>query len=160
MHAWFPEAVEPVQWNVVFHRKAMTRWSSLIAMGQFKHVSAFAYLAGLKGWVLFDVQFARLRIVILPDTFDSRVIIGQVMKGNSVVLISRREGGGIRFFRFGFFCTTAIKHLLGLRGSTLRPDALFRSCLANGGELLDDTRPTGAGSRPQPGERAGAGSSS
>lgn len=136
MHAWFPEAIEPVQWNVVFHRKALSRWSSAIAMGHFKHVSAFAYLAGLKGWVLFDVQFSRLRIVVLPDTFDSRVILGQVMKGNAVILMSRREGGGIRFFRLGFFCTSAIKHLLGIRSSALRPSALFRECLRNGGELI------------------------
>jgi hypothetical protein len=139
MHAWFPEAVEPLQWNVVFHREAASRWSSAIAMGRFKHVSAFAYLQGLRGWVLFDVQFSRLRIVVLPDTPDSRVILGQVMKGNAVVEMKRAEGGGVRFFRAGFFCTIAIKHLLGIKTNALRPDRLYRDCLRLGGQLMPES---------------------
>jgi hypothetical protein len=140
MHAWYPEAIEPLQWNVVFHRKAKSWWSSSIAMGHFKHVSAFAYLQGLRGWVLFDVQFSKLRIVVLPDNQESQAILSQVMSGNAVVEMVRREGGGVRFFRVGFFCTIAIKHLLGLPGGALRPDRLYRDCLAHGGQLIHDTR--------------------
>jgi hypothetical protein len=34
----------------------------------------------------------------------------------------------------GFWCTLAIKHLVGIRTSSVRPDRLWRDCLAAGGK--------------------------
>lgn len=148
MQAWFPEAIEPVEWNILFHVEAAGRWSSLIAMGRFKHVSAFAYLGGLKGWVLYDVQFGRTRLVVLPDNADSRRVLSQVI-GNNVWIVMRRRDGRVPWFRFGFFCTVAIKHLIGLRSGALRPDALYRDCLAHGGVAVDGC-PENSGTEARP----------
>jgi hypothetical protein len=132
-----PGACEPSRWTIVFHRKAANRWFSLIAMGHFKHVSAFAWIPELRIWVVYDVGFRRTRIVVLPDNDASKAQLGAIIRGNAIVTMDVREGAA-PFFRFGLLCTTAIKHLIGLNCSPLRPDALFRHCIAQGGALSDD----------------------
>jgi hypothetical protein len=143
------DACEPQRWSVVFHRKAANRFFSLIAMGHFKHVSAFAWLPELRTWLLFDVGFRRTRIVALPDTAKSKAYLAAVIDGNAIVSMPVRDDA-LPIFRTGLFCTTAIKHLIGLSSGALRPDALFRHCLSHGGELSDDAgQGTGHSSRSQ-----------
>lgn len=128
---------EPGRWTVVFHRKAENRLFSLIAMGHFKHVSAFAWVPECQAWVHYDLGFRRTRITLLPDTTKSEAYLANLIAGNAIVTMPPCSGVP-RVFRFGLFCTTAVKHLIGIGGSALRPDALFASCLRNGGELSDD----------------------
>lgn len=137
MEALVLKGFEPERWTVVFHRSAQNWFFSVIAMGHFKHVSAFAWLPDLQVWLVYDVAFRRTRIVVLPDTPESKALLGRVIRGNAIVTMRRRDDA-LPIFRVGLFCTTAIKHLIGLRSGALRPDALFRSCLRNGGELSDD----------------------
>lgn len=137
MDVIFQEACEPRRWTVVFHRKAANRFFSLIAMGHFKHVSAFAWAPEMRVWIIYDVGFDRSRIAVLPDTEASKLLLQRIIAGNCIVTMEARGGNGTPF-RFGLFCTTAIKHLLGLGGSALRPDALFRLCVREGGTVSDD----------------------
>lgn len=137
MEPVYREAVEPQRWTLVFHRSAQNWVFSLIALGHFKHVSAFAWLPELKVWLVYDVTFRRTRLVVLPDTQESKSLICDVIRGNALVSMTVRHDA-FPIMRLGLFCTTAIKHLIGLRSGALRPDALFRLCVAEGGELSDD----------------------
>lgn len=128
---------EAMRWTVVFHREAENWLFSLIAMGRFKHVSAFAWVPECAVWLHYDVGFRRTRIIVLPDTAESKAYLGQLITGNAIVTMPVR-GDAVPLARFGLLCTTAIKHLIGLSCSALRPDALFASCLRHGGELSDD----------------------
>jgi hypothetical protein len=132
-----PGACEPSRWTVVFHRKAANRWFSLVAMGHFKHVSAFAWLPEMGVWLVYDVSFRRTKIVVLPDTPASKARLAALITGNAMITMPVREDA-VPIMRTGLFCTTAIKHLIGLRGGALRPDVLFRHCIAQGGALSDD----------------------
>ena len=139
---------EPGRWTVVFHRKAENWFFAAIAMGHFKHVSAFAWVPDCQAWVHYDLGFRRTRITLLPDTKKSEAYLAELITGNAIVTMPPRAGV-VRVFRLGLFCTTAVKHLIGIGGSALRPDALFASCLRNGGELSDDgsqNNPASAGS--------------
>lgn len=140
---------EPARWTVVFHRTASNWFFSAIAMGEFKHVSAFSWVPSLMVWVIYDVSFERTKIEILPDTEESKARLAQIIRGNCIVTMNVRHDA-VPLGRFGFFCTSAIKHLLGLRGGALRPDSLFRLCVANGGEVCDDEKRTGATTRSDP----------
>lgn len=151
----FPVAIEPVQWNVVFHPTAATAWMNRIPIGRFKHVSAFAYLAGLKGWVIYDVQLGATRIMVLPDIPQSMDVIRRLIDGCDVISMVRKEGGSTSW-RLGFWCVPAIKHLIGLRSGALRPDVLRRDCLRNGGTIVHVTPEIRASSDRS--ESAGAGS--
>lgn len=131
------EPAIPNRWSVVFHRKGYNRFFSLIAMGRFKHVSAFAWLPEMRVWLLYDVGFRRTVITVMPDNDGSKVVLADLIRGNCMVTLNAREGRP-HVARLGFFCTTAVKHLLGLSGGALRPDALFRLCVREGGEISDD----------------------
>ena len=151
------EPVVAARWTVVFHRKAENRFFGLIALGRFKHVSAFAWLPELGIWTFYDVGFRRTRIVHLADGVAAHAYIAGVVEGNAVVTVDVRDDG-LPLMRWGMFCTTGVAHLLGLRSGTLRPDALFRLLVANGGVVQDyGAKDTKDGSRSEPAGGAGAG---
>lgn len=130
-------ASEPTRWTIVFHRRAENWFFSLIAMGRFKHVSAFAWLPDVRVWLIYDLGFRRTRVMVLPDTEASKTYLRQVIAGNAIVTMPV-HADALPLMRLGLFCTSAVKHLIGLRSGALRPDALFASCLRHGGELSDD----------------------
>jgi hypothetical protein len=143
--------IEARRWTVVFHREAENWFFSLIAMGHFKHVSAFAWLPELGIWTFYDVGFRRTRLVHLADGVAAHAYIAGIVKGNCAVTVDVRSDS-LPLIRWGMFCTTGIAHLLGLRASTLRPDSLYRLLVANGGVVSDDVtqRTTADSCRPQP----------
>ncbi len=129
--------IEAKRWTVVFHRQAENRFFSAIAMGRFKHVSALAWIPELSQWWIYDVGFRRTRLRILEDGQIAQGVVAGIVRGNATVTIDVREDG-LPWMRLGLFCTTAVSHLLGLRCSALRPDALYRHLVAKGGVVRDD----------------------
>jgi len=161
--------VEPRRWTVVFHRKAENRFFDLIAMGHFKHCSAFAWLPELEIWVFYDVGFRLTRLTHIADGQFARATIGNLCQGNATVTIEARHDG-LPWIRWGLFCTTAVAHLVGIRCVSPRPDALYHRLIALGGDLRDDEpsrtapgrrrseprRPAGGGAERDDQEPAGA----
>lgn len=136
-----PDAIEPSEWFVVFHTKAMNRVFSALACGRFKHVSALGYCAGFKAWLLFDPQWSGLRITL--HSHDAmRKFFADYSRGCAVVKIARSTDAMRLSSRLGFYCVPAIKQLLGLRSGALRPSALYRQLLRNGGVLIDAGQPS------------------
>ena len=129
--------IEARRWTVVFHRKAESRFFDLIAMGHFKHVSAFAFIPELGIWTIYDVGFRRTRLIHLGDTDHAKTVLAHIVKGNCMVTIETREDN-LPLARWGLFCTTAIAHLVGVRSGALRPDRLFRHLVAYRGVVQDD----------------------
>lgn len=145
------KATEPARWTIIFHREAESWIFAALAMGKFKHVSAFAWLPDTRVWLHYDLGFRRTRITALPDTPASKAHLAQLITGNAIITMPVRTDAR-PIFRLGLFCTSAVKHLIGLRCGALRPDALFASCLRHGGELSDDAgqnNPAGARSEPR-----------
>ena len=117
---------------MVFHRRAENWFFAAIACGEFKHVSAFAFIPELGIWTVYDVGFRRTRLVHLADTDHAKTVLAHIIKGNCTVTIEASDRH-LPLMRAGLFCTTAIKHLIGVRSSALRPDRLFRHLVAQGG---------------------------
>jgi hypothetical protein len=142
--------IEPRRWTVVFHRKAHNRFFAAIALGEFKHVSAFAFVPEFGVWIIYDVGFRRSRIELLADTDHAKTIMANIIKGNCFVTIETSQEN-LPLMRLGMFCTTAIAHLIGIRSSALRPDRLFRHLVAAGGVVCDDeARDAQNRGRPEP----------
>jgi len=130
-----PDGFVPSDWYVVFHTRSSRRWLSWLAMGRFKHVSAFAYVPGFKAWLIYDVQWSGTQLALLPHPAGLSALMGYTA-GCEIIKMTRRRGGARGL---GFFCTTSIAHLLGLRCVALvRPDALYRCILRHGGEIIGD----------------------
>lgn len=142
--------IEARRWTVVFHRKAENRFFAAIALGEFKHVSAFAFIPELGIWTIYDVGFRRTRLTHLADTDHAKTILAHIVKGNCIVTVEAQDDN-LPLMRAGLFCTTAIKHLIGVRSSALRPDRLFRHLVAQGGVVCDDgSREATDSARPEP----------
>lgn len=135
-----PSAFEADTWFVVFHRNSSVRW--LWWIGHFKHVSAFSYLPGFKAWVIYDVQNHYTRIIHHSHEAWTCGAFAEWTRDSEVIQFKRRVNERTKIAsRFMFFCGPAIKHLIGLSCIDLRPDAIYREILRNGGSPLGRTDP-------------------
>ena len=137
-----PSAIEPSAWYVVFHERTQSRIVSFLSFGRFKHVSAFGYYAGFKGWLVVDPHFTRLRLSMIPH--EKHGLLIKYMDGCTVVKIEPKNGFNLaaRPGVPGIFCVPAIKYLIGLSCVAVRPDALYRHIINNGGIPIDGQRIT------------------
>lgn len=142
-----PFESEPVEWFVVFHRKAASRLFSLLAFGEFKHVSAFGYCPGFKVWLIYDVQWSGTRLKLLANTEAGKRAIGAWVEDCDILKIAHQRQTPGFSSRLGFYCVTAAKHLIGLRCVAVRPDALYRQIIRNGGTPIHDRRQPATASR-------------
>jgi hypothetical protein len=127
-------AIEPERWVLVFQRSTKVWWVRLLACGRYKHVAAYAYLPGLKAWLIYDVNMARTSIIVVPDDEE---LLGWLyeMTRDADLMAFKRLPAPHRPPVLGW-CVPSIARLIGLSGGALRPDTLWRHCLAAGGEPL------------------------
>lgn len=108
-------------------------WSRFLAPG-FRHVVAAAWFDDQQRWVLIDpTRRGTVVLIYRQDQFGGR--FQQLMESSSVVLrvsstLSRSATP------FGWWCTGAIKALLGIRCRALSPRGLCRHLLRNGAVRL------------------------
>lgn len=124
---------EPLSWLLVFHRRCTIPIVNRLVIGEFKHVSAVGWVDAAQCWLFYDPTFTRTQILTIPDHLGAAAYCS-VAVGNAVLRMPVQERRGTA--RLGFWCVPAIKHLIGLRSGALRPDALWRDCLANGAEIV------------------------
>lgn len=136
---------EPQVWCVVFNLEGASGWARWVP-GRFKHVRAYAFIPQTATWLFYDVSFAGTEIMAIPDGPDARAAIWSYIgpPGKSFIVAMKRLPPRRRWFPWSNWCTPALRHLLHVPGSALRPTAFYRDCLANGGRPFeaDDGRRT------------------
>lgn len=143
----------PRRWLLCFKHKSDSRIVSLLACGRYKHVLAFGYVEEFDAWLFFDLRFRHLDIQIARGEGARQLMAAYIDDATLVGIPARATGGTLAL---GFWCVPAIAKLIGLNSGALRPDALFRDCLAQGGEIVaDEYQPAIATARPHA-ESAGA----
>lgn len=142
-----PEAAhapEPTRWILVFNRTTtnpVVRW---LAPGRYKHVSAYAWLPGLRAWLFYDVHFTGTSIAVMPDGTDALAWLYDMTKDADLLemtcLPGPQRGRVPLTHRIGFWCVPAIRHLVGVRSGALSPSAFYRHCVAAGARPPDEGR--------------------
>lgn len=128
---------EPKDWFVVFQEYSPRRWIRWLARGRFKHVSVFGVVDRANSWVFYDFNLDRSRVYVVSN-HEADIAIGHFIGDATVVRMARPIGREAEVnLRPGWWCVPAVAHILGLRSCALRPDALFRQCLAQGGEIIE-----------------------
>jgi len=107
-------------------------WWDFLTPKDWRHVSAFGW--GNDRWVVYDVADIRSRVSVMNDDQFDQWFAHQMQRTTAMVRFSTQSGGDIRA-RFGLWCVTAVKHLVGSNSSALRPKALFRDLVAQGAEV-------------------------
>jgi hypothetical protein len=128
--------LEPKDWFVVFSEHTDKWWIRCLARGKYKHVSCFGYVDRAYSWVFYDFYLDRARVMLVGD-HEVAPILGYFSDMGTVVRMARPIGREAEVnIRSGWWCVPAVAHIIGLKSCALRPDALFRQCLANGGEII------------------------
>lgn len=132
-------AGQPARWVLAFQRTTESRLIDWLASGTYKHVSAFGYIAEVDHWVFLDWRFATIDVIVARGAAATQLTGYYTRDADLLGMAPRKTGHGMRL---GLWCVPAIKHLVGIEGSALRPDALWRDCIRQGAEILshEDTR--------------------
>lgn len=130
-------------WFLAFRKTTPVWWVRWLARGRFQHVSAFGWVPATRLWIFYDVGLFRTQIYALPAGDDANAAV-DALHENAVVVSFCPRGDRPRWVRLGFWCVPATSHLVGLKATVFRPDAMFRAALHEGGHLcgasLDRTR--------------------
>jgi hypothetical protein len=126
--------IEP-NWILVFSKKRGRWWVRLLACGRYHHVKAIAYLPGMRAWLFYDVKFNGTRLMFArEDDPGSRAFLHDYLDRCDLVAMPRLPIPKRVAPQLGFWCTIAMKHLVGIRAVALRPDRLWRVSVAAGGK--------------------------
>jgi hypothetical protein len=126
--------IEP-NWILLFSKKRGRWWVRLLACGRYHHVKAIAYLPAMHAWLCYDVKFNGTRLMLVrEDDPGSRAFLHYYLDSCDLVAMPRLPIPNRVAPQAGFWCTIAMKHLVGIRAAALRPDQLWRDSIAAGGK--------------------------
>jgi len=131
-------AGKPTRWILAFHRTTESRLVRLLAWGRYKHITAIAYIGEVDHWVFLDWRFATIDVIVARGVEADRLMNHFTEHADVLGIEPREVRSG---FRVGWWCVPLIKHLVGIRGGALRPDALWRDCIRQGAEIISHERP-------------------
>jgi hypothetical protein len=126
--------IEP-NWILLFSKKRGRWWVRLLAWGRYHHVKAMAFLPTMQAWLFYDVKFNGTRLMLAPDDDPGTpAFLRDYLDSCDLVAMPRLPIPKRVAPHAGFWCTLAMKHLVGIRAAALRPDRLWRATLAAGGK--------------------------
>lgn len=129
--------IEPT-WILLFSKKRGRWWVRLLACGRYHHVKAIAYLPAIRAWLFYDVKFNGTRLMLAHDDDPgTRAFLHDYLDSCDLLAMPRLPIPKRVAPHAGFWCTLAMKHLVGIRAVALRPDRLWRVGLAAGGKSYD-----------------------
>ena len=136
--------IEP-NWILVFSKKRGRWWVRLLACGRYHHVKAIAYLPAMCAWLFYDVKFNGTRLMLSrEDDPGSRAFLHDYLESCDLVAMPRLPIPKRFAPQAGFWCTIAMKHLVGICAVALRPDRLWRDSVAAGGKPYESGLGEGA----------------
>lgn len=125
---------KPTRWLLVFQRSTKSRLVRWLANGTYKHVMAIGYVAEVDHWLFFDWRASTIDIIAARGDHAMQLMDHYTHDADVLGMVPKPSPGyGLRL---GWWCVPAIKHLVGIKGSALRPDALWRDCIAQGADIL------------------------
>jgi hypothetical protein len=129
-----PGVGEPQRWILCFSQTCATPWLNRLPVGRFKHVRAFGCVPALNTWLFYDPALDRSSMTIARGE-SARILMANWLRVSEAIEMPMVKRNSM-VPRIGGWCVPAIKHLVGIRGGALRPDALWRECLRQGGEVI------------------------
>lgn len=122
------------QWLVFFCDGEQPAWWARFLPAGFRHVAACAWFDDAERWVYYNPSRHSTVILIYRDE-DFGPRLTQLLASSALVLrvVSSRQRQSTPF---GWWCTGAIKALLGVRCGALSPEQLARHLLRNGAEVV------------------------
>jgi len=124
----------PPEWFLTFRRSTPTRIVSWACWGEFKHVGAFGYVPGQDLWLFFEPCLNTLECSVFPDSAADPAI--RDMTAGALVVKWTPPLLPPRFWNPVNVCAVQVARLVGVRSCALRPSALLRDVLRQGGTIV------------------------
>jgi hypothetical protein len=138
----------PSRWLVVFDKAASNGFTSLIAMGKYKHCRVFGWVDKVNCYVFVDCQFGGMTVQVASGEAAKALMLEWTENADVLSLVPKCPGMSRNVPFVPLLCTTVVAKLLGLSGRAWRPDALYVECLRAGGVPIHGrTQGTAAGTR-------------
>src|SRR5690348_8565690 len=117
-----PLISQPEQWILAFEPALPgQRWLNMIP-GRFKHVRAYGYVPFLHVWVFVDATFAGLELRVAANGAAADAQAELWTRHCTIVLMPRRPHANRSvLLSASGWCVPAVKRLIGLKSSALRP---------------------------------------
>jgi hypothetical protein len=121
---------------VAFSKNSRSPTWKRICPGKYKHVSLVRYSAKADSWVLIDLNFSGVDVLLGPGDTEVIEAINNAVGEADILLFKVKERPPITI-RLLFTCVQFIKHALGVRAPfVLFPDQLFKKLKDEGAELM------------------------
>lgn len=130
------ERDEITEWYIAFYPHHGHWWTKFIP-GRWKHCAAFSFSRIARTWVFLDVSIYGVKCIVLPASEDSHLVLAHWTAGAGVLKMPAQCHLAPRP-RLGMWCVPFVKHLIGIKGGAVRPDALWKDCLRQGAEVISD----------------------
>ena len=127
----------PAIWQVAFFRDEPLYWFDRFLHRGFMHVMCFGYSTPAKAWIVYDPALDGVDLRAIPHG-EAMAKFYQDLIENRATIIRVRTGDGVAPWRHRFFftCVTGVKQIVRSRSGALRPLALLRDLIAEGGEIV------------------------
>jgi hypothetical protein len=125
----------PTTWLLIFSGGG-DHWISRLVPGRHKHVCCIGWCPTARTWVFYNVGAYATSVFVIEDGKAAKDMIAKWCAGATVVQMPASRRGRPLWAVFGFWCTTAVAHIVGIRSGAVLPDLLLRHCVRNGGEVV------------------------
>src|SRR5271166_4488877 len=103
-------------WTLVFCKNPGRWWVRLLAWGRYHHVKALAYLPRLHAWLFYDVKFNGTHVLLAhADAPSTGFFLQDYLDNSDTIMMPRMPMPKRVAPQLGFWCTIAMKHLVGIR---------------------------------------------
>lgn len=124
------------EWFLAFRTDTGDPIARFLTRGQrFRHVSCFGFVHPAGCWTFYDWNLASTMLSVVPEALADEAL-AYAIDGATIVRFVPPAVIWRSNPKLGFWCVTSVAHLTGVRSSALRPDALFRDCVAQGGTII------------------------
>lgn len=130
-----PDVVIDRLWLVFFSEaKDEPWWARWLTRPGYRHVAACAWFADQERWVYYNpTRTGTVILLYREDEFGGRF---QQLVDSSALVLRVRSTMSRKSTPFGWWCTGAVKALLGVRARALSPHSLARHLLRHGAEVV------------------------
>lgn len=127
----------PAFWHVAFIRDETEHLIDLISPKGFRHVLCYGYVMEFGAWIVVDPSIRKNDIHLIKEGGPmAEFLWGLMGRGATVVRMPSREQAAPIDSALPATCVNIVKRTIGIRSGALRPIALYRDLLADGGEIV------------------------
>lgn len=126
------EVFAPAEWCVCFCKTEASHPFDWLMRPGFRHVFLLGHVKAIDLWLLYDVRQDVSSVGVVSREMAGAMLELALDEGAVLKFVPRAESAARLWWRFGFWCTRAVAHVLGVRCVAVSPLQLHDFLLRHG----------------------------